>query len=229
MMHGTDSAARGGGWLPLAIVLASMVPVIAACALLPEEALKTLVSEAGSLEIGTSLVYVVLLGVVLVQGTRGGLGLIPALLAALMLARELDLHRRFSTKGISSIGFYTDAAIPLGVRIAVALVLAAIAAAVLAFVVRIAPQLIAALRRRSVFLYPLAAAAFLIGAALALDGLPRKLNTVFSVTLSAPWILDLAVLEEAVELLIPAMLLLAVWQGRPHRSRVGDPQPAARR
>src|ERR671916_700170 len=116
-MQTTSRAARRDRWLPIAVMLASPIATTGAFALLPAPALHNLVSESGALEIGTALLYVVLLGVLLVYGSRSGLGLIPAMVTALMLARELDLHRGFSAKGISSIGFYTDATIPLGARV----------------------------------------------------------------------------------------------------------------
>lgn len=226
-MHVSDSIARGGLWPPLAIILASLIALAAAYALLPEHALQNLVSESGALEIGTALLYIVLVGVLLVQARPSGLGLVPALLAALMLARELDLHRQFATKGITSVGFYTDPTIPLALRLVIAAFLAGIGITVVAFLIRIAPQAIAALRRRKPFIYPVAAAGFLIAVALVLDGIGHKLHTVFSITLTPTSILYLAVLEEAAELLIPAMLLLAAWQGRPLRtsSELSRPGP----
>jgi hypothetical protein len=223
-MDSTHSTARRSRWLPFAIILVSLVLITCAYALLPQDARVALVSESGAVELGTSLFFAVLLGILLVTKSRLGLGLIPAVLTALMLARELDLHRRFTTKGILSIGFYTDPAVPAGVRVVVAVVLAGVAIAVALFLIRIAPQLIAAVRRRSTFVYSLAAAAFLIGMALALDGAPRKLHTLFSVRLPATTVLYLAALEETVELLIPAMLLLAVWQGLPQRIGMGRPK-----
>jgi len=216
-MQGARNPALGL-WLPPALVLAGIVAVTCAFAVLERNAFYALIRESGAVETATALLYAVLMGALLMRRIRLALGLIPFCLAALLLAREMDHYLRFNTRSIFSGRLYTDPLTPLALKILLLAVFAALIAATVVFLIRIAPKLIAAMRARSPFLVPLAWAAVLIGLSPVLDRASRHIQDLFAVTLSDAASLYLAGLEETAELLIPAMLLVALWQGLAQRA-----------
>jgi hypothetical protein len=155
--------------LTAAVLVASLALSLLVWAL-PVELALAIVSEGGLIEAPTALAFAGAAGTALwiALRDRWASGWATAVVLAAAAARELDFHRRFTTQSIEKgtyVGYLLSPAVPGPEKLVVGLVLAVIAAAALALIVREWRPFVAALRaRRSAAVAALGGIVALVGA-----------------------------------------------------------------
>lgn len=148
----------------------------------------------------------------------------PALLI-LMGLRELDFHKRFTSMGMLKSNFYLSTEVPVLQKLAAILVLATATAAVLLLAKNHLFAFLHQLRRSSPAALGFAFAVAFAVLSKGIDGLARKLAKV-DIAVSEQIAGDASLLEELLELGIPAMLLIAVVGTSVKAARIVRPAQA---
>ncbi|MDR1789015.1 MAG: hypothetical protein LBR12_01425 [Opitutaceae bacterium] len=205
------------------VALAALLALVLATSLLPAEDLDVLLSEEGPVETATALLYFAAVGWFAFRLRRRLVALWhwPVIFLA-MGCRELDFHTRFTTINCTKLRFFTGDKPPLHEKLLVALVFAGIALAVFRAARAHLPALLRAWRTSRRLPNPAALAAVaLVGWSLAADKLPHLLKAL-GVTHESWLSRFFHSAEEAGELGIPVLILLAIAAAAPER----EPPPA---
>ncbi len=194
--------------------------------LLPLDELKRWTSEEGLFEQGSWVVYFVVAAVCLfLMREDPRLYATSAVVVLAMAARELDLHRRFTTDSMLKSRYYLKVQAPLIEKLIAGAVVLALTAVVLYMLVRYLPLLLRRLRERSPAAITLATSFVVLVLTKIADRLPDLVRHDFGAVVPA-WLLHLqAVFEEPLESTIPLLFLLAIVQAR--LARMQDVRRAA--
>lgn len=169
------------------------------------------VPEAGAIETATVVCYAGCVAYILLRGRLPFLRRHPAvpILILTCMARELDLHKRFTGVGIFKLRFFTDNTLSPTTKLAGVLVVLSLAAICLHTLRKYWSAYWAGLRRRT----PIAIGVTVIGGLIVIsksvDGLDRNLAS-FGVHLSAAANHVACAAEEIMELGIPLFSLLVL-------------------
>ncbi len=195
-----------------AVVLAVVVSVAAIGSAYPftAERLGALTRESGWIEVTTAALYLIATLALLASWRRDGRFFVhSAVLVALLGARELDLHKAFTSDSILSTRFFFRDQAGLQEKILAGLFLLAMAVVVLRYL-RNWPRLRDGLRRRSPAAISAALAILLLPATKSLDAFGRVAKGFgFEITFD---INAVGIVEESVELAIPTVIILATVQ-----------------
>lgn len=194
---------------------------------LPEPVAKSYVVENGPIEnlsaIGWLVAAVALAAVSRRAGWRDGyLGAWTLCLAGF---REFDLHKRFTTMGVSKIKFYLSPDVSATEKITVVIVLLVCLIPVLLFLKRNLPLLFSQVRRKFPPAVALVSTVALVVMSKVLDRLPNGLREE-GVVFPVDWGVTLGVVEEVLELGLPCALIAVIfhylhaWKARPEAGDV---------
>lgn len=188
--------------------------------LLPLDELKRWTSEEGLFEQASWVLYFVVAAVCLFlirEDPR--LYATSAVVVLAMGARELDLHRRFTTDSMLKSRYYLKVQAPLIEKLIAGAIVLALTAVVLYMLVRYLPLLLRRLRERSAAAITLATSFGVLVLTKIADRLPDLMRHDFGAVAPA-WLLHLqAVFEEPLESTIPLLFLLAIVQARLARTQ----------
>lgn len=188
--------------------------------LLPLDELKHWTSEEGLFEQASWVVYFVVAAtcLFLVRDDARLYGT-SAVVVLAMGARELDLHRRFTTDSMLKSRYYLKVQAPLIEKLLAGAVVLALTAVVLYMLVRYLPLLLRRLRERSPAAITLATSFGVLVLTKIADRLPDVMRHDFGAVVPA-WLLHLqAVFEEPLESTLPLLFLLAIVQARLARTQ----------
>lgn len=190
--------------------------VVTGLLLIDPEATAGMTKETGVVEIGTTALYVVLIALLLFFAQpRWPVGKYwYALVAGVLLCRELDFDKIFTSQGILKSRFYESPDVPIMEKVWAILILLVILGAVVFTFVKSRKSLFEGIRRRDpiqlgvVVAFCLAAVSKLV-----LDGLPRKLE---KIGLGINDYVDAhhGKFEEVLEMGIPIALIIALVYSR---------------
>lgn len=182
---------------------------------LPLDELKHWTSEEGLFEQASWVVYFAVAATCLLL-VRDDVRLYgtSAVVVLAMGARELDLHRRFTTDSMLKSRYYLKVQAPLIEKLLAGAVVLALTAVVLYMLVRYLPLLLRRLRERSPAAITLATSFVVLVLTKIADRLPDVMRHDFGAVVPA-WLLHLqAVYEEPLESTLPLLFLLAIVQAR---------------
>jgi hypothetical protein len=196
--------------------------------LLPLDELKRWTSEEGLFEQASWVVYFVVAAICLFLVRHDArLYATSAVVVLAMGARELDLHRRFTTDSILKSRYYLKVQAPLVEKLLAGAVVLALTAVVLYMLVRYLPLFLRRLRSRSPAAITLATSFLVLMLTKIADRLPDVMRHDFGAVVPG-WLLHLqAVFEEPLESTIPLLFLLAIVQARLAAPRVSRGASAA--
>lgn len=194
----------------IAAVLAVFAAALAWLMMQPPAAIAEISRENGPVETASAVGFALCaLAVWMRTGTGAGTKALVSALMLVLTARELDVDKRFFTRGLFKSSQYLRDDVPFGEKIVSAAILLAILGGLLALVVRERRTLRAALRRWHAGTMALAATVIFAGIAKSLDGIGRKLAPL-GIEVSADLGVYLGGVEELMELAIMALLLVAI-------------------
>lgn len=182
---------------------------------LPLDELKRWTSEEGLFEQASWGVYFVVAAICLFLVRHDArLYATSTVVVLAMGARELDLHRRFTTDSMLKSRYYLKVQAPLMEKLIAGAVVLALTAVVLYMMVRYLPLLLRRLRERSPAAITLVTSFVVLVLTKIADRLPDVMRHDFGAVVPA-WLLHLqAVFEEPLESTIPLLFLLALVQAR---------------
>lgn len=194
----------------IAAVLAVFAAALAWLMMQPPAAIAEISRENGPVETASAVGFALCaLAVWMRTGTGAGTKALVSALMLVLTARELDVDKRFFTRGLFKSSQYLRDDVPFGEKIVSAAILLAILGCLLALVVRERRTLRAALRRWHAGTMALAVTVIFAGIAKSLDGIGRKLAPL-GIEVSADLGVYLGGVEELMELAIMALLLVAI-------------------
>lgn len=211
---------------PYLILFALLLAISAAIMFAPFDA-SVVVKEGGVVESATAILYGVLIALILLlrkmRWPRGNY--LSALILLVLLFRELDFDKAFTTMGIFKTTFYKSSGIPALEKLVALIVIVLISVTFIVFLKHYQKNFLAGIRRLSQPELGVAMAVFLgLFSKLILDGLPRKLA---GMGLSPGDFVTKKheVLEETLELGIPVSLLVSFYylcrRAKPHEEEQG--------
>lgn len=196
------------------IVAAGLLVALAEWLLLPLEVVAGLVAENGLVEQGTVLLYVAAAVALWWHRAAIGSARTAAALCVTMLAfaaRELDFHLRWTDKSVLKVSFYYGPA-PLGAKLVSLVALAIVAAAAVHLLRTFAASFAGLLRARR----PAAVSALIFAAAMVVSKMFDRSMSIARDDLGFAPPRELFVLvqaiEETMELTLPLLVLLGLWQ-----------------
>ncbi|MES2959677.1 MAG: hypothetical protein V4792_15915 [Pseudomonadota bacterium] len=221
--------AAGPDWPALMIVAFTALFALAVWSAMPTEALMRVMAEDGPVETTTAALFFVLaLGMYWLrpQGDDRCTWLAMAILCAACGAREMDWHKAWTGKSVLKLSFYLESA-PMGQKLLALAVLALVALCVVYLALRHGRRLWRNLLLRE----PVAVTVATLLVATAITKiLDRSINLLandYGVVTAPPiWAL-VSALEESIELSLPLMVVLGLWQSLQARSRAAG-GPAGR-
>ncbi len=171
-----------------------------------------LFQESGPYENATVVVYGLAM-IAMLAWVKGGLPfrLHSALVLGVLAARELDLHKAFTSESTLRLSYYTSDLDPLDTRIAAAIVVGAAHLLLIAMVIH-GKRLWIALRAGRADAYSVAVAVVLLPLSKALDKAPGFIQETLGYQLTEAQFRPFRMVEETVELAIPLLVVLAVAQ-----------------
>ena len=185
--------------------------VVSGLLLIDPEATAHMTKETGVIEVATAVMYVILIAMILFFAQPGwSVGKYwYALMAGLLLCRELDFDKMFTTLGIFKGRFYTSPDVPAVEKVVAIVVVLAIAGAVMFTFVKSRKILFEGIVKMDpIHMGILVAFCLAVISKLVLDGLPRKLEKI-GVAGSDYLIAHHGKVEEVLELGIPMALIIA--------------------
>ena len=197
--------------LLLVPLLGLLTLATAIAVLLPADQRAVLLQEHGLVESGSVVLY--LMGAVVLVTSRRierAFGYWTAGVLTLCAARELDLHKAFTSDGITKTRYYLDESIPGSERIIAAVVMLALALWISRYVVRYWRPFVAALRARETFAYAGLLALVLGPLTKLLDGAHRHIREITGQPISDEARGQISSFEEVLELGIPIFVLWAI-------------------
>ena len=179
--------------------------------ILPNETAQALTAEgSGFVEYGAVIGYLICAVLVAVLSRAAGFLKLALIVAPIALAlREMDMDKRYFTEGLFKSSQYFKGIVPwpeVALSAAIVLLLAACGIAILR---RGGPGFLADLRRGEAWALSICAAVAVAVIAKSLDGLSRKLAPL-GIEVSETLNNQTTLIEEGLELAIPAFLILAV-------------------
>jgi hypothetical protein len=222
----TSGLRRLLAWPPLAPAL--VAAGLLACAVFwlatTPAAMERLAGEGGALESITAMLYSTAIAALLASARRAPwLFVGSAFAVALLLARELDLHRLTSESALATNSYGPDG-MPIGEQLVAGSVVAVLAALALAYVAAAAPRFLRALRAGRPHAATVASVLVLLAYSATIDGLQRKARDFLGLSLpQAETAHLLGAFEEGMEVLIPLLILLALAQTLCHDKGFSSP------
>ncbi|WOI56296.1 hypothetical protein [Palleronia sp. LCG004] len=197
--------AEGIVWVMIFALVSALVIALDAGALAPGE---KLTREGGSVETMSMVGYLVVIGAYLRIMGRHSFWAVPMVLL-FMAAREFDADKRFTSEGILStkILFYDT---PVREKILALAIWAVLVWTIVSLIRHRGPDLVRALRGGAPWALAFAGGMAVVVFSKAIDGLARKLSP-WGIDVSAPVDRNAGILEEFLELGIPALFLLALF------------------
>jgi hypothetical protein len=185
--------------------------------LLPEDFARMIIKENGPVEMVTAMAYIVSAGWLLIKSRQGeGRKNISAAVLVLLLGlRELDFHTRFTTMGIFKTRYYVSPAVPLVEKLIVSLIVIAMFAFAIQFGREHYRSFLNGIRQRS---GPQMVILFAIVCAFVskfLDRCPDLIQRLIFVFQNEAGGMAISIMEESIELAIPAFILIAISANRP--------------
>jgi hypothetical protein len=193
------------------VIAAAALGLIAVLCLAPAETARRLLAEDGPVEsLSAAAWFLGAAGLVLaLVKTRWRDAASAAFILVLAGLRELDMQKRFTTMSITKTKFYLSPAVPLGEKVVVVLVLAAIAAVVIRFGWRNFPAWWRGIRAGHAPSLAVLAALATLAVSKVLDRLPQ-VSREFGAPLPEDWSASCHAAEEILELAGPCLLLAAM-------------------
>lgn len=204
------------------IAVAMTCVVVAVYAGMEPDSIRSVIREDGPVESASALLYFVVAGWILVLSripsySESRFLVASALVSVLFGLRELDFNTRFTTDSVTKINYFLDPMISLEEHLMAGTVMVLIIGGFIAYAVAYAPRLRAALHVRSPAGISLLTVVVLLPLTKVIDRLPNKLKEDEIMNVSESTRLFANLLEEVLELGIPALMLLALvqsWYGR---------------
>jgi hypothetical protein len=128
----------------------------------------------------------------------------------LLFARELDLDKRFTTKGVLTIKLYVHPEAPMIEKIIGVIVIVLLITTIVMIIKQYAAGLFKSLMERSIVTFGIVMTMILLVFAKTIDGLPRKLEP-FGVEFGDLEAIQLGGVEEVFELGIPVFIFLTFY------------------
>jgi hypothetical protein len=202
----------GRRWLVLASALLAGGIAVLAASLMSVSTAHGILVEGGPVETVSALVQVAtaLTALWLMRRHRGLFGLI-ALAAALMAARELDLHHAFTTHGIFSAKEFSRPEVPLAEKLLAGFALALVLAALVWTPILYRREIARLVRERAAAIWGIGTIVLLLPVLKMFDSLPRILREL-GMPLGDEGLKYLLALEEIGELAIPFLLCVVMAQ-----------------
>ena len=200
----------------IAVVLVVFAAALAWLMMQPPGAIVAISRENGPIENASAIGFALCaLAVWLRSGTSTVTKGLVSVLMLVLTMRELDVDKRFFTRGLFKSSQYLKDTVPTGEKIVSAVILLVILGCLVALVMRERQTIRAALRRWHAGTIALATTIVFAGIAKSLDGAARKLAP-FGVEVSDDLGVYLGGVEELMELAIMALLLVAIlcWPRR---------------
>ena len=184
----------------------------------PLEVSTFLYSESGPYEVFSTVLWLVLAGLVLLQSQlQLRVRLASSIAALLMCSRELDMHKALFTMSFIKTNFYKSPDIPFHDKVAGGLALLVM----IALLVYLAKRMLLFLRTQAssdtsahLLVYSLALGAI----SKILDRFSSQMHELFNIAVPANARLAIVAMEESLELALPLLLILALLT---YRRRLG--------
>jgi len=194
----------------IAVVLVVLAVALAWLMMQSLDAIVAISRENGPIENASAIGFALCaLAVWMPAGTSTVTKALVSVLMLVLTARELDVDKRFFTRGLFKSSQYIRDDVPFGEKIVSALILLVILGCLVALVMRERQTIRTALRRWHAGTIALATTVVFAGIAKSLDGIGRKLAP-FGVEVSDDLGVYLVGVEELMELAIMALLLVAI-------------------
>lgn len=196
---------------PYLYLLCSLLMVTGLLLLIDPEATASMTKETGIVEVGTAVLYVVLVASLLFYARTGWLAgkFWYALMAGLLLCRELDLHKAFTTMGIFKSRFYESPDVPVVEKACGAVVVLAILVSVVFTFVKSRNFLFQGIRQRNPIHVGILVAFCLAVMSQLFDGLHGRLEKI-GLSFNESTLMYSGIFEEVLEVGIPIALIIAV-------------------
>lgn len=185
--------------------------------LLPKDVAKMLIKENGPVEMVSAIAYIVSSVWLFLKSRQSEVrkNLSAVVIVLLLGLRELDFHSRFTTMGIFKTRFYISSTVPLMEKLIVSLIVIAIFIFALHFIRQHYSSFVKGIRQRS---GPQMVIFFAIVCAVVskfLDRCSDPLKKYIFVFNSEHGGMVISVMEETIELAIPAFILIVISAYRP--------------
>lgn len=213
-------ANRTGFRTGLTVCAAAFIGCLLMFAFVPFDVLRGWMREDGFFETGSIIGYWIATLACLFLAMRGHdtwFHAATALLMFLLSAREMDWHKKFTTASILKSNYYLKMHVPARERLIAGVVIVLILAFLIYYAIKYLPPFLRKLRARN-------AAAITVGCTLAvlvftkiMDRLINILKDDYNLTVSE-WLVKFQLsTEEPLEMLIPILVLVALYQAQRER------------
>ncbi|MEE8271023.1 MAG: hypothetical protein V3R98_04730 [Alphaproteobacteria bacterium] len=201
-----------------AVIVVAAAGVLSGYPFTPED-LAPLVRESGWIEVTTAAIYVLaIVAMLAVSRIDRWFFVHSAAVVAIMTARELDLHKAFTTDSVSKLRFYTGDHVGLTEKLVTGAVMLVLAAIVLRYL-KYWRRLYDGIFGRSPAAYSMLLLIVLIPVTKLLDAITRILRG-FDIPIFYE-IQFVGLFEESLELTLPVIMLIAIAQYLIERRRAG--------
>ena len=201
----------GGVWA----IVSFVVVFSAGMSLLPAETVNYLFKENGIIETASVVGHLVACGWLFYTGLRGNHkpSLLTGLFILLLGLRELDFHSRFTTIGIFRTKFFISPDVPLIEKTVGTVIVALLAYAIITYCRQNYSLFIKSLRAGKAWAFNTSLAIAFMVLSKWLDSGPDSLEWIISLIHRDP-VMCMWIFEEVMEMAIPALILLAIFQYR---------------
>ncbi len=205
----------GGVWT----IVSFVVVFSSGMSMLPAETVENIFKENGIIETVSVVGLLAASGWLFYTGLRGKHkpSLLTGFLVFVLGLRELDFHSRFTTRGIFRTEFFTLSDVPLIEKTVGAVIILLLAFAIIEFCRQNYSLFIKSLRAGEAWAFNISLAIAFMALSKWLDSGPKLLEWIISLIHSDPE-MCLWIFEEVMEMAIPALILLAIFQYRPMKN-----------
>lgn len=198
-----------------AFLIPTVIVVITTLAIglsLEHDAAKLIFSEGRLVENATVVVYALAIIVALaVKHPHLAMRCHTALILAIMAARELDMHKSFTTESMIKISYYSKPLDPVYIRVISACVVLTLLAFLLVYLKHLKGFFMDLWRGRA-YAVTMAAVLVILPVSKTFDSSPRMAKKFLAIDFPEELRLWLFLSEESLEFLMPVLILLAVVQ-----------------
>ncbi len=200
------------GLAVLAVILLQMQPY---------EVAKPIIKEHGPIETASVFIYIAAgsMAIYLAMKNHWERALMAALFIFLMGARELDAHVKFTSMNFAKTRFFISPKVPMIEKVWVTIFLIALVAGLYYFAKIHWKNFVIAMKEGRSYVYTMVLAIGFVPLSKILDSLPKALRDHFHIPVTDELRLFTGIFEEVMELMIPALFLLAMIQFLRYKSK----------